>query len=177
MEQIAQKHELNKPGRNSLCVCGSGKKHKKCCLNKKIDFYTNDIDIQRRFEKEVVVVDPEKFGMLKMSTIILEYADELIREADTKERKEKAIILAITAWNISFSEKDKHKEKIDKFLHSIFIAKNSHYWNETSSILQRLINKKLENYNLVDRFIVDYTVIQSSSNDYRLKVVSTIYHD
>jgi hypothetical protein len=25
---------LRKPGRNDLCPCGSGKKHKKCCLNK-----------------------------------------------------------------------------------------------------------------------------------------------
>ena len=24
---------MSKPGRNDLCVCGSGKKYKKCCLN------------------------------------------------------------------------------------------------------------------------------------------------
>lgn len=28
----------NKIGRNAPCPCGSGKKYKKCCLNKGVDF-------------------------------------------------------------------------------------------------------------------------------------------
>jgi hypothetical protein len=34
---------MDKPGRNDPCTCGSGKKYKKCCLNKKQREYTIDI--------------------------------------------------------------------------------------------------------------------------------------
>jgi hypothetical protein len=34
---------MDKPGRNDPCICGSGKKYKKCCLNKNPREYTIDI--------------------------------------------------------------------------------------------------------------------------------------
>lgn len=35
---------MNKPGRNDPCCCGSGKKFKKCCLNKSPDYTELEAD-------------------------------------------------------------------------------------------------------------------------------------
>jgi hypothetical protein len=130
---------------------------------------------KKHLRKGVLVLNSEKMGLVKMSEIILEYADELISIFNTKEDKENAIRLAIAAWNISFSEKNQRKEKIEEFLHAISLNKNSGGWKETKDILQTLINKKLENYRLVNRFIVDYEFIRLSSNDCHLNIMSIIY--
>jgi hypothetical protein len=183
MEQTIQHSQKNKLRRNSFCVCGSGKKYKKCCLNKKSTFNKHEIGIQstmKKFRKKhrdqgIMVLDSEKMGLIKMSEIILEYADELIDMADTKESKENAIRIAIAAWNISFYEKEQRKEKIEEFLHAIKLKENSNDWNEARDVLQELINKKLENYSFFDRFIVDYEFFKLSSGDYHLNIISTIY--
>lgn len=116
-------------------------------------------------------------GLVKMSEIILEYADELISIFDTKEDKENAIRLAIAAWNISFSEKNQRKEKIEEFLHALSLNKNSDDWKGTNDILKTLVNKKLENYSFVNRFIVDYEFIRLSSDDCHLNIMSIVYDD
>ena len=89
-------------------------------------------------DKGAIVLDSEKIGLIKVSEIILEYADELTDIADNKESKENVIKLAIAAWNISFSEKEQHEEKIEEFLHPINLDENSNDWNETRGILQTL---------------------------------------
>ena len=71
--------------------------------------------------------------------------------ADTKESKENVIKLAISAWNISFYEKEQFEEKIKEFLRTIKLEENSNNSNEAKSVLQKLINKKLENYS----FLID----------------------
>jgi len=42
----------NKLGRNSLCPCGSGKKYKKCCLNKPFKKFSKPLSLKERYFKD-----------------------------------------------------------------------------------------------------------------------------
>ena len=81
----------NKPGRNSSCPCGSGKKYKKCCLAlNKTNQSLIDASIDRlkkRGSDDTVFVSPEEFGARKMSEIILEYADDFLKLTDTRRER------------------------------------------------------------------------------------------
>lgn len=44
MIQFPKKEQVEEPGRNDLCTCGSGKKYKKCCLKKK-QFLEKKVDV------------------------------------------------------------------------------------------------------------------------------------
>lgn len=179
MEQLKQSL---KPGRNSICECGSGKKYKKCCLinestphmcDKHIEASLNKLREKHANEK-FIVTNPEKLGLKKMSEIILEYADEMLNMASTRDDKEKAIIMAVSAWNISFVKEDQRKNKIDECLESMNINKKSDIWDDAQGIFQELINKKLTIYKSINRFIIDFEFIKLNKHDYHLNVVSTI---
>ncbi len=173
--------QVERMGRNDPCMCGSGKKYKKCCLNlKRIDSTTED-SIERLKEnfpdKKVILLDSEKAGVRKMSEVILEYANELLSAAPSREDKEKAIMFAIAAWNISFLKKTERQDKINEFLKTMALNKNTNDWNEAYDILHTLIVKKLKRYKTFSRFVVEYKFIKANFNDYRLNVISTILED
>ncbi len=174
-------HQTSKYGRNSYCRCGSGKKYKKCCLYNEIVTKKGDEleqisknKLMKKYSKDALVVNSEKMGGIKMSEVILEYADELLSMADTNKSKKNAIILAITAWNISHFDKIKQKNVIDDFLKSMDTNKNSHSHEEIHQIFQTLIDKKLFEYSSIDRLVIDFEFIELGNNNFHLNVVSTL---
>jgi hypothetical protein len=80
------------------------------------------------------VLDSEKIGAIKMSEVIIEFANELFSMPLTKSEKEKAIMIAIAAWNISFSEIIQHENEINKFIHIMNVKRNSDDENEIKSL-------------------------------------------
>jgi hypothetical protein len=44
----------DKPGRNDLCPCGSGKKYKSCCLNKKESSKSYSLAGKRQFTAKLI---------------------------------------------------------------------------------------------------------------------------
>ncbi len=80
---------MTKIGRNDLCICGSGKKYKKCCLQKS---------------------DQDNAPPIKISEAILQIAKPLIKAYPKRERITVLIDLAIYAWNVSLTSEEKSEE-------------------------------------------------------------------
>jgi hypothetical protein len=142
----------NKLGRNSICQCGSGKKYKKCCMNDETILNNSKTLIQtsmgaikqRNPEHAALFFDSEEMGVIKMSEVILEYADELLELATTDKGKENALLFAITAWNISLADEDKRSEMINSFIVDIWnVRKGSTQWKDMYEIFKKLIDIKL----------------------------------
>lgn len=177
---------LIKQNRNARCFCGSGKKYKKCCLNnqsmeeKKSFMIQNSEDElkERNFDKKTVFAYSEKLGVDKMSQIILDYADDLLKQASTSEDRKIIIFLAIAAWNLSLIDKNICLKEIDNILKNVMkIPQNSDQWKKMRSIMQTLVDKKLSDYPEVDRFIIDYDFIQIDKNNFHLNVISSFQCD
>lgn len=179
MRQYQKKIEV---GRNSPCLCGSGLKYKKCCLNNDslkneghAIIQTSINKLKKRNTAGATFVDSDKIGAVKMSEIILEYADELLELSPTRTDKENTIGLVIVAWNISLADEDKRAEMIDSFLVNVLnVEKNSCEWDETHEIFCMLIEKKLYEYPSLDRLILDFEFIQLGPSEYHLNVISTL---
>jgi hypothetical protein len=125
MVMMTKLNQVNKLGRNDICLCGSGKKYKKCCLYKNLEQGEDKHmcgqealveEVKERFaDKEVIFLRAEEVGLVKLSEIIMEFAEELLDIASTKMGKEKAIMLAVTAWNLAFEDKKNIKSRIKQF--------------------------------------------------------------
>jgi hypothetical protein len=185
MENTLTDYPPAKLGRNDPCLCGSGKKYKKCCLNNQMIESENLLKQEsinklkkRNTDRKSVFIDSEKLGVNKMSEIILEYAEELLELASTPAGMQRAILLAISAWNLSLISGDKRIKAIDMFIHDVMkIAKHSNEWEEMRNIVQTLIEKRITEYPDVDRFVFDYEFIQLSKNDFHLNVISSLRLD
>ncbi len=180
---------VKKIGRNMPCPCGSGKKYKKCCLqsmtfeNHNRDDNVKDVSVikmgqklmskikKRWHDKSFRIIDSEKIDTIKMSEIIIEYADELLNYADTIEQKEKAIMLAVVAWNLGLT--DKKEQEIENFLKTMKIKKQSNNWDDLFNILQGLIYKKQAQYASIKRFIVDYQFVKLDDG-FHLNIASLV---
>lgn len=174
-----------KLGRNNYCLCGSGKKYKKCCLNNRTIERENLLKQKsvnrlkkRNADINPVFMDTEKLGVSKMSEIILAYAEELLEFSSTPEEMEKSIFLAISAWNLSLISGDDREKAMDTLIRdTLKTEKNSHKWEEIKNLVQVLIEKKITDYPEVDRFIFDYDFIQLPNNDFHLNVISSLRVD
>lgn len=172
-----------KIGRNDYCPCGSQRKYKKCCLPNTTlknhqDFLIQESEnslIEKNSDDQSVVLDAETFGFAKMSEVILDYADEILSVATTSAGMEKAISLAIAAWNLSFlDETDRHDKMNDLLSKAMSIKKNTDQWNDLRDTIETLIDKRLTEYASFNRMIFDYNFVPVGSHDFRLNVVSTI---
>jgi len=167
-----------KLGRNDPCICGSGKKYKKCCLNETTEpEYEKHLfweSVKERYsDKQLTIVEDEETDMLKMSEVIIEYADELLNMATTEESQEQAIMIAIVAWNLAFFDEEQQEEQMHNLLHRLKIKQGSEDWHNTIDILTILIDRKRLDYPSIDRLIVDYKIIKTKG-EFRLNIVSTV---
>lgn len=94
-------------------------------------------------------------GEVKMSEIILDFAEPILKACHTKELIKKAIALAIIAWNFSFfpdSERSKiMNETIMKFF-SFEIGKDINYY------IEMLIERKRKYFSKYQWVILDYQI-------------------
>lgn len=153
----------SKHGRNSPCSCGSGKKYKKCCLNNENtdEELQNTLSFRKKIEerhagKQIAWARPEEIGNIKMSAVILEFADELLEVADTYESQKKVIMLAIMAWNLALDDKMGSDENLAELLQKMCIEEDSQVWNDLFDVLRPLIKKKRTQYASIDRRIMDF---------------------
>jgi hypothetical protein len=103
----------------------------------------------------------------KMSDIIFHYAEPLLEEARTDEDEEKAIVLAITLWNMTIAQEDERQKMIDSLA---FKGKDSAMFSKT---LAYFLERKQELYPDVNRMILDYDCVQTPDGLY-LNVASTV---
>lgn len=109
-------------------------------------------------------------GQLKMSEVILRFADPLLDVAESDDEFYKGVSVAVLAWNLSLfadgSWKNILRERLSKSSSFDEIA-------EMESVFAFLIERKMQLYPSVHRIILDYQITQSE-NARHVNVVSTV---
>lgn len=157
--------------RNALCPCGSAVKYKKCCLNKLSIVSESEEDqreqLRTQFRQkiemdratEVVFLEPNSLS-LKMSEIIIELAEELLEDSDTIAEQKSAIQFACTAWNFAIL-KERSELLYQNEFHFLFKhmkIRNQKEKNNIRLLIEMLVDKKMEYYLDINRWIVDYQI-------------------
>lgn len=173
----------NKIGRNDRCHCASGLKYKKCCLkskqNESEDRQLHLVQaglkqkVREDLSQEVVFLEPNS-ETIKMSAVVLEYADDMLRHADTRSEKKKAIDIACFAWNLALF-KQRNSEEYENQLNAFFKQmgiKDKDDRNHLELLMGALVDKKCNEYPTIDRLIVHYQV-DFKRDELMLNVAST----
>lgn len=189
--RIQNPSNLNKGkvGRNAPCLCGSGKKYKKCCLlNFKNSENKDSFDqtallqtmgdkVKKQYKDESIMMGTsDELGLDKMSEILLEFAEELLDSAKSDQEKEDIIMMAVVAWNIAIVADEDTESTIDcieDYLQSLDFKKKSEEKEAVSCVLHALVEKKRIEYPDVQRFIVDFEIIETK-DQFRLNVASLV---
>ena len=169
-----------KVGRNDPCICESGLKYKKCCLSKEISSamaLSAQQKIQQRLRQsaekhygdQVIFHDQET--EIKMSEIILELANDFLSGAESRDEVKNIIAATCMAWNIATAfPEDGHATQIEK------IASDMNADDMEQSLCEfiaLMIDRKLDWYPHVERFIIDYD-IHGKPNNIHLNVISSL---
>lgn len=172
-----------KIGRNEPCYCGSGKKYKKCCLHQTpSESQTALMASQKRMSRKI----EHRFGEqqeiwlgqteLKMSEVILALVKEWWDECETADEHRNALTLVCAAWNMSFlpiEERERHMQaELCKTLKKSAISAEEQHALQT--MINYIIQKKLQYYPDINRMIVDYELIDTRDGDYHLNIASTL---
>lgn len=182
---VAMSMKLNKLGRNDTCHCGSREKYKRCCLSSDAsrpqDVQRTDKIVQLKSAERLrnhvknnigtdsIVLQGELDG-IKMSGVIIDLADFLLKIAHTKSRIEAAIAITCTAWNIAVVGIEKSHKFLDAYFNKI---DDPVHQQDTLDIMSALIKKKLAYYPDLNRIILDYELVDTRNN-LHLNVVSTV---
>jgi SEC-C motif len=175
-----------KMGRNDPCHCGSNLKYKKCCLTNNEIVSQNQLEKIKRIQsglknnaiqmlgsrKKLLFVSPDE-KMIKMSEIIVEFADELLQEMHTRNQKKRVLDLACLAWNLGvFADKNGQLPDLDEVMDMMEVRDNEKI-EVFKYILSVLANKKITEYPHIDRIIVNYK-ITDDGEDFRIDVMSMV---
>ena len=166
---------MAKIGRNDACPCGSGKKYKKCCLKRAIDYEGNFANIMKDRYPDI----SDNFiqggvNDIKMSEIIIDFAEELLDKTDSIEEKHAAIGLSIYAWNLSLLDEDTCNQQLLALPKNKEMKKYKNAHKEILTLLKFLIDKKLLEYHAINRFILDYEFIETHEDEFHLNIASVI---
>ena len=157
-----------KVGRNDPCSCGSGLKYKKCCL-KNEQLMSDELSLARIqlkqemnaiLSKDVVILESSE-QEVKMSGLILEFADDMLRHADTQEETRKALSLACVAWNLACvkekSVKD-YEKQVKAYLKELGVKDKDEDAAVFKDLIAALVDKKMNEYSGIDRLVMGYQI-------------------
>jgi hypothetical protein len=167
---------IQKLGRNDTCHCGSGLKYKRCCLKNGVlpsDRVPSTISLASQQESQKRLVKRAQKNMgdgytllqeslpTKMSAIILDLADFLLKAASTKQQEHSAISIACLAWNMSILDSMRGQESLDDFFKD---KDDPDFKTDVEDIIGTMIAKKRHYYPDINRIIVDFELLQNKKN-------------
>lgn len=176
---------IQKLGRNDICHCGSGLKYKRCCLKNGVlsrDMMPSTISLASQQESQKRLVQRAQKNMgdgytllkgslpTKMSAIILDLADFLLKAASTKQQEHSAISITCLAWNISILDSTRGQEYLDKFFKD---KDDPDFKADAEDIIETMIAKKRHYYPDINRIIVDFELLQNKK-DIHLTIMSIV---
>jgi hypothetical protein len=106
---------------------------------------------------------------VKMSEVIIEFADPLLREAQTEKAYEISIAMAVTCWNLAIMPENKHEELISEITRT---STSEHYRKDTESVVRMFIERKKLLFSHIRKIVVNHS-IQFSEGKMMLNVAST----
>ncbi len=170
---------MEKTGRNAPCLCGSGKKYKKCCLPKEEEHPGHNKLLARvresSFVEDGIVVDSP--ANEKMSQIILDFAEPLIKQSQNGWSIESAIGMAILVWNASLVPEGGMREKLVDEICKCFPPGQGvdpmEFKILTKKVVDLLWERKKKKFAVHKRFIVDYQ-FEPKGDGFNLNVCSVM---
>jgi hypothetical protein len=136
-----------KPGRNDPCPCGSGKKYKKCCLDKDFDKTTSEDSLRKKLIPEIL-----EFAQKKLKHLISDaysfYWDEFDPEEyiDDQDTMQMADINFLD-WFICDWESEDGEKVIDSF-----IVQNRYLKEDELIVLNKLRESIISLYEIQEVF-------------------------
>lgn len=176
---------IQKLGRNDICYCGSGLKYKRCCLKNAIlpsNTMASTISLasqqesQKRLVKRAQKNMGDNYALLKgslptkMSAIILDLANFLLKAASTKQQEHSAISIACLAWNMSILDSIRGQECLNDFFKD---KDDPDFKADIEDIIETIIAKKRHYYPDINRIIVDFELLQNKK-DIHLTIMSIV---
>lgn len=174
-----------KIGRNDLCLCGSEKKYKRCCLQ--TPSYKNDIKtieqqtaalkgrkrLETKLQHENLVLVSSTDKMLKISDAIIQIAREILDRAKNKSQRKTAIETACIAWNISIMAKD--EESLQNELNRLMsnISDDKQYQDDFTHIILSMVEKKKLLFPDETRLVADFEIVDTK-NYFSVNVASAL---
>lgn len=117
-----------------------------------------------------VVVEPE--GQVKMSEVILKFAEPLLDQCEGEESEKTAITLAILIWNLSLLPEKNQDREIEKMCSGLLGSNDARDYASVMDYATFLLERKKKYYSDNKRAIVNYQISGSGKNR-RLDVAST----
>lgn len=156
-----------KIGRNDTCVCGSGKKYKKCCLH--ISDPNEGMQSLVQYAENVFpnahISKFDENSPYKMSEVLLEFGDDILDSADSEE-KEAAIGFCAMAWNLSFFSPEIRQEKFKEFLKKATKGANDSDKEEFKEMFELLVERREKHYPPLkyNRIILSFNITGKGDN-------------
>ena len=172
-----------KIGRNDKCLCGSGKKYKKCCyltreaahaqggkslVNHQLNELKNKVKAKNSKLKEVE-------SDVNMGSVISDFVEEMYDAAETVEEKKNIIRAGILFWNLtvllSMSEEPEDQKKImDRSFN-----KHPSDQGATEQTFYEMLNyytkRKKAMFDNFQELIIDYTIDSDQKGEVYFSVV------
>ncbi|MEM6398663.1 MAG: hypothetical protein AAF757_00300 [Cyanobacteria bacterium P01_D01_bin.116] len=118
-----------------------------------------------------VIIDPE--GHEKMSDVLDEFIEPYLATVKNIPDYKTLLMMGTIAWNASVVPEDK-QEKVLKLMTNELLANSPvDIWEDTLSIINKLVARKKKYFASIKRYVVDYTV-RDTGRDYHLSVVSSL---
>jgi hypothetical protein len=119
----------------------------------------------------------DKSNPLKMSEVIIEFAQPLLDVSQTDEEQRKAITMAIAIWNVSLLPDKDQKNFIREFCNSMQdSASDQEILDENSQIISYFLERKKIFFPDIKRMILDYDCVETPQG-FHLNVVSNVLED
>jgi len=118
-----------------------------------------------------VVVEPE--GQVRMSEVILEFAEPLLEQCKDEKSAAGATGLAISVWNLSLLPEKSQGQEIIKMCSELTGSDDPKDYDELMDFAKVLLERKKKYYSDNKRAIANYQISGSGKNR-RLDVASTL---
>lgn len=166
----------HKIGRNNPCSCGSTLKYKKCCLPTTANALTRIAaqdhfaqTVSQRFNRSLRTIS-DTSSPLKMSEVILVFAEDLLTHAQTQQERRSAIALACLAWNLAVAGESAAENFQDVLRYSTSMS------DATRDLVRALVQHKQKAYPDFNRLVVDFQLIETQKET-RLDIASVAFDE
>jgi hypothetical protein len=123
--------------------------------------------IKKRIREQIII---NTSSSIKMSAILSEFAEPLLKEAGDDSSAKMAVSMAVTCWNLALMPEDEHEGLINDMKAKLSGTKSDE--KITEDIARMFIARKKDLYSHIRKLVVDYDV-KFIDGQLHLNIVST----